>query len=286
MWQNEANFSDAQTSGNGTSETGESGTSDNGVAGELTVPLATLTPGELEARVFKNKTDILESLDSMMEVLYVRALKHAETYFQHYREYLGTDYETNLRPRIRWRKGRPVELAWVTKIITKAVASRDDVRRYTRRGSASDGTLTRIVWENNQALRVQETFKFIARGKGVGYPISIFRKEPGWVQIEGRNLEETFTRLRQEMNLIKEMRSRISSIHVIDVKCFEATEDFHYLPSRENGITPRDYMTRIYAESDSGEESESDNELRSELPESYSEKKSSTTEHWRDEYNT
>ena len=49
----------------------------------------------------------------------------------------------------------------------------------------------------------------------------MFAKEPSWVQIEGRRLEGQFLILRKQMILLREIKSRICSIHTLDNQYFE-----------------------------------------------------------------
>lgn len=206
-----------------------------------------MTADAIRRSVFRDKVAVLADADQLMRSICVRALWESEAYFRQYREYLGTEFATRLRPKIRWRPGRPVELSWVSKIVTKKPATSADMRRYTRKGTASNGVLIRIAVENNQILKVKEIFKFIPRGKSLSYPASTFRNEPGWVQLEGRRLEEAFAVLRQEMALLKEIRLKLNSIHTLDMKLMSTEAHRHFIGNElllDSMERPKDFLAR------------------------------------------
>lgn len=169
----------------------------------------------------KNDRDrVLEIIDEMMASIYIRAREESAKYFEQYKEFLGTEFETKLRPVIRWREGRPVELFWVSKIVTEKVATQKDIQTYGKKGKSENGVLNRIVIRNNQAIRVREIFKFISRGRSLFYPKKIFDKEPGWVQLEGGRLEDCFRNFRQQMEYLKTIRSTVNKLQGLDTKFF------------------------------------------------------------------
>lgn len=204
--------------------------------------LKNLSSARIEEALFANKLHMFIESENIMQSIYVRALKESASYFEQYRQFLGTEYSTRLRPKIRYRIDRPVELAWVSKVVLKTFATRDDLRKYGRKGVAKDGILTRISFENNQAYKIREIFKYLPRGKSHSYPLSIFRREPGWVQVEGKRLEGIFSILRQEMSLLKEIRLKAASLHALDKKLFDDDPTFFPTDLRVGLDDPKEYF--------------------------------------------
>lgn len=201
---------------------------------------APLTDDALEGGLVRDKIDALKMIDRAMCAIYVRANRECEKYFAKYKDCLGTDYETRLRPLIRWRPGRPVEMSWVTKIISERIATNADLKKYNRKGTPEDGVLTRIVIKNNQAIRVREIFKFIPRGKSLVYPSRMFDKQPNWVGIEGRRLESVFHVFRQEIVILRDLKAKIGTLHTLDTRFFGLVIGESYKSQYKN---PRDYLT-------------------------------------------
>lgn len=205
---------------------------------------APLPDEDYESGAVWDKVEVLKMIDRMMCSIYIRATRECEKYFLQYKKSLGTDFETRLRPLVRWRSGRPVEMSWVTKIISERIATSTDLRNYSKKGTAENGVLTRIVYKNNQAIRVREIFKFIPRGKALAYPARMFDKQPNWASIEGHRLESVFHLLRQETVILRELKQKIASLNTLDTKFFDLTTE----KNRDKFLNPRDYLTESDAE--------------------------------------
>lgn len=200
-----------------------------------------LQDGVIEVGVMADKVRLLKVVDAFYESIYIRSIRESNKYYQNFREYLNTEFSTSLRPLVRWRLGRPVELIWVRKIVSERSATQKDILKYSRDRQADKGVIARIVYRNGQPVCVKEIYKYISRGKSDSYPMRLFNSEPGWVQIEGRRLEECFTNFRQQMGLIREIKSRVGSINTLDNKYFDlvAQESDAKRPELK---TPKDYL--------------------------------------------
>ena len=176
---------------------------------------------DFQGGLLRDHLDAMKAIDDEMCAIYLMAKKESEKYFQLYHQFLGTDFSTNMRPLVRWRLGRPVEMSWVTKVVTKKLATPADLRQFTTRGKAVNGVLNRIVYQNNQPYRVREVFKYIPRGKSLFYSAKIFAREAGWVQDEGVRLERCFYHLRKIMTIKMEYRRKLASLCTLERKFFE-----------------------------------------------------------------
>ena len=199
-----------------------------------TKDFGTLGEDVIEEGVLADKISFCRKLDDFYQSIYIRAVRQSNQYFQNYREYLSTENATNLRPLVRWRKGRPVELSWIRKFVKESPATALEIAKYSRIRKSENGMPVRITKRSGQIICVREIYQYIARGKSASYPLRMFNKEPAWVQIEGRRLEARFAILRKEMAYIREIRSRINSIHTLDDQYFEEV-------SKETGLTRRGF---------------------------------------------
>ncbi len=175
----------------------------------------------LEEGIFLEKAAILSAADHLMRSVYIRARCACRRFEQKYSETRGTKEESSIKPFVRLRPGRPVELAWMRKTRSWRKASARSLRKYDNRGTAKSGTLYRLVRNDGQVFLVRETYSFISRdGKGK-YPVRMFNDSPGWVQMLGPEVESHFVNFRAEMEMLRIIRSKVKTIHTVDMHEFE-----------------------------------------------------------------
>lgn len=206
------------------SETGESLKKydwESFISGHKPMDFGELDDAVIEEGCFAQKLSACREVDPLYASIYIRAVKESNKYFSTLRDYIGTEYETNLRPLVRWRKGRPVEMLWARKIVKESPATAREIARFNYVRKSENGIIVRLARRQGQIVCVREIYQYIPRGKSCSYPIRMFAKEPSWVQIEGRRLEGQFLILRKQMILLREIKSRICSIHTLDNQYFE-----------------------------------------------------------------
>lgn len=181
-----------------------------------------LSTENLEEGLMHDKVNLLMDTERFYESIYIRAIRASNKYYKIFMENLKTEFKTDLRPLVRWKRGRAVELIWVRKVIVETPATAKQVIRYSKNRTSENGIIYRIAYRNNQPVLIKEIYKYISRGRTDFYPLRIFNQEPAWVQNEGRLLEACFTDLRREMNLLREVKLKIQSLHVLQNHYFQS----------------------------------------------------------------
>lgn len=187
-----------------------------------------LDMGLIEEGTFTNKTDMLNLCGEMMKSIYVRAVIGAIPFLSRSKEFLGTEFETNLRPVIRKPRAESsdtdhfaVEMVWARIKISQRPATAADKAALAGKRVLGKGQLKRIVTRNGQEVLLTSQYLTLKRGKSLSYPKAIFKNQPDWVRLEGEKLEELFTCLRKECAVLTAIRRGVSTMHFNDVKYFE-----------------------------------------------------------------
>jgi len=187
--------------------------------------VADVTPCDMELTLHEKKSEIMASLNQLMRGIYLMALLLSRQYMEKYRESFGTDRETIIRPQIRYRTGRPVEISWVKRTISWHKPSAASRQAFKEKRDSNCGRRFAIIKSKGKEMLAVSKLDFIKRGTGLKYPNKIFDNEPMWVQMLGPALEEQFARLRKEMELIRKIRGNIQTIDTLHDKTINELGD-------------------------------------------------------------
>lgn len=183
-------------------------------------------PHDIELEHLKDKAQIMSALDKQMRLIYIAALIMSKPYMNKYKSAFGTEDETILRPQIRFRPGRAVEIAWVKRVTTWHTPTQEAKKAFREKRNSKDGRKFSIVNVKGQDKLIVSKFEFIKRETvGLKYPNSIFDNAPAWVSMMGGELEEQFATLRKETEVIRKIRLNLKSIDVTHEKIFKQLGD-------------------------------------------------------------
>ena len=173
----------------------------------------------IEEGTFSNKTAMLNLCSEIMKSIFVRAAIGAKPFLTRSKEFLGTEFETNLRPVIRKPRSESsdadhfsVEMAWAKIKVSHRPATAADKAAISAKRVFGTVQLKRIVTRNGQDILLTSQYLMIKRGKQISYPKAIFKNQPDWVRLEGEKLEDLFTCLRKECAVLTAIRRGVSTM--------------------------------------------------------------------------
>lgn len=221
-----------------------------------------LSNNAIEEAVMADKIALLRIIDGMILSIYKRAMRESAKYFSEYKKFLGTEFTTNLRPRIRYRpEGHTCDLSWVKVTVKVSPATAEDITKYgIGKFSSVRGQGKRIVKKHGQQVTQTIKYIYIKKSTDFSYRPGIFLHQPGWVQREGTHLEQCFTLLRQQLKELSDLRRRILvRMFLLDKKFFDNSRLSE--PNRPDLGKPKEYDTMMAAvpEDDDEMENETDN---------------------------